>query len=316
MNLLHDEWLTVRRRDGSIARISPAGISPECNNPAIELIAPRPDFRGAQYQFLIGLLQTACGPDERDEWHDQWDAGPSVMELTASFERYANAFQLNTDGPAFMQDFNLPDGETKPIAALLIDAPGGKTINDNLDHFIKRDTVGAICPVCAATALFTLQINAPSGGVGHRVSLRGGGPLTTLVLPRDEQATLWHKLWLNVLPKSELNVDALAMGNDHDSAILPWLATTRVSDIKGSDTTPGQVHPLQAYWSMPRRIRLDFTNVHAGKCEICGADSDQLISQYRAKNYGINYTGAWLHPLTPYSFYPKNEKPPLSVKGQ
>src|SRR5690606_29942217 len=31
---------------------------------------------------------------------------------------------------------------------------------------------------------------------------------------------------------------------------------------------------------------------------------------------GVNYEGPWRHPLTPYRFDAKNEKPPLSLKGQ
>nr|WP_231886596.1 type I-E CRISPR-associated protein Cse1/CasA [Methylomonas methanica] len=70
-----------------------------------------------------------------------------------------------------------------------------------------------LCPSCAATALFTLQTNAPSGGVGHRVGLRGGGPLTTLVLPKASQTTLWQKLWLNVFNQEDLQSVDTAPGD-------------------------------------------------------------------------------------------------------
>jgi hypothetical protein len=33
--------------------------------------------------------------------------------------------------------------------------------------------------------LFSLQLNAPSGGKGYRTGLRGGGPLTTLIELQD-----------------------------------------------------------------------------------------------------------------------------------
>src|SRR5690606_10811453 len=102
-------------------------------------------------------------------------------------------------GLAFLQDFTVLDDEPKELAALLIDAPGGKTLKDNLDHFVKGGTLAGACASCTASALFTLQTNAPSGGVGHRVGLRGGGPLTSLLLPENVHASLWQKLWLNVL---------------------------------------------------------------------------------------------------------------------
>ncbi len=40
------------------------------------------------------------------------------------------------------------------------------------------------------------------------------------------------------------------------------------------------------------------------------------MSHYITRNYGVNYEGPWLHPLTPYRIDPKHKKPPLSLKGQ
>jgi CRISPR system Cascade subunit CasA len=51
---------------------------------------------------------------------------------------------------------------------------------------------------------------------------------------------------------------------------------------------------------MPRRIRLDFDAVYNGECEICRQISARLIRHYITKNYGLNYKGAWDHPLSPY----------------
>jgi len=311
LNLINTPWLPVIRADGHHHRIAPWQIA-ETDNPVQEIAAPRPDFQGALYQFLIGLLQTACAPEDLEEWQEHWDRPPAAEQLRARLAPLAPAFELvNPEGPAFMQDFDLEDGESKPIAALLIEAPGGKTLKDNLDHFVKGGSVEGVCPGCAATALFTLQANAPSGGVGHRVSLRGGGPLTTLVMPARIDATLWHKLWLNILPDETTGV----AGFD-DPAVLPWVGQTRCSDKNGHNTQPEDVSPLQAYWGMPRRIRLEAAEQQPGQCALCGAEDVTLIRQFRARNYGTNYEGPWVHPLTPYRFDLKNSAPPLSLKGQ
>lgn len=309
MNLITDPWIPVTRQDGSFELIRPDQIA-EKQNSVMEIKAPRPDFQGALYQFFIGLLQTCFAPEDEDEWEEYWQEMPKDDELQAAFAKVQDAFELdNPDGPAFMQDFSLPDGETKNISVLLIEAPGGKTLKDNLDHFIKRDQVNSLCPTCTATALFTLQANAPSGGVGHRVSLRGGGPLTTLVLPITQKSNLWNRLWLNVLNQEEI------MGkNIVDGSVLPWLVESHLSD-KGQITAPGDTHELQMYWGMPRRIRLGH-NCGGGSCDLCGLTSSTLYQNYRTKNYGTNYDGAWLHPLTPYRIDPKKEKIPLSLKGQ
>ncbi len=309
MNLLLDEWIEVERRSGQRERIAPVQLTAGADDPVVELLAPRADFRGALYQFLIGLLHVAYAPRDLSEWRLRWSEPPDAAELQRMFEPYSLAFELDTAGPAFMQDFNLPPTEPIGIAGLLIETPGEKTISDNNDHFVHRGGVRNMCPACAAMALLTLQINAPAGGAGNRVSVRGGGPLTTLRLPLDAQASLWHKLWANVLPG---DVQIRVLGD-----VFPWMALTRTSDPKGvGDTTPETVHPLQAYWSTPRRIRLDFVDVTAGLCDLCGAQGERLVHQYRTRNYGVNYTGAWMHPLTPYSHDPKAENVPLPKKGQ
>ncbi|HHH38471.1 MAG TPA: type I-E CRISPR-associated protein Cse1/CasA, partial [Sedimenticola sp.] len=315
MNLLTDDWLRVIGADGRILPLSPPRIG---SGEIRDLHAPRADFRGALYQFLIGLLQTACTPENRKAWLAWWRTPPSTDELKKRFAPFLDAFELISENgrPAFMQDLDMPDGEPKQIATLLIDAPGGKTLRDNLDHFVKRGTVEKISPHWAATALFTLQINAPSGGVGHRVSLRGGGPLTTLVLPPEggDRDTLWHRLWLNVLTGEEL---ARLPGNGalkNQSAIFPWLATTRTSGKKGSETWPEQVHPLQVFWCMPRRIRLDAPDREGGICDLDGRPATALLHGYRTRNHGINYAGSWEHPLTPYVREAGKEN--LTIKGQ
>ncbi len=309
MNLITDPWIPIIRQDGSFDTIRPWQIA-ERENPVMEINAPRPDFQGALYQFLIGLLQTCFAPEDEGGWLESWQEMPSSDELQEAFLTVQDAFELeNPDGPAFMQDFDLPDGGTRKISTLLIGAPGENTIKGNLDHFVKRGQVSNLCPACSAMALFTLQINAPSGGSGHRVGLRGGGPLTTLLVSQKSKTNLWETLWLNVL-----NTEEFERANVIDGLIFPWLCESRLSDKK-QITIPGDVHDLQMYWAMPRRIRLG-EKQDRGRCDLCAVDSDILFTDYRTKNYGTNYEGAWLHPLTPYNFDPKKIKPPLSLKGQ
>ncbi|MBN2299066.1 MAG: type I-E CRISPR-associated protein Cse1/CasA [Deltaproteobacteria bacterium] len=311
MNLINDAWMPVIRASGKKDKIAPWQIA-EKDDPVIELNAPRPDFQGALYQFLIGLLQTCFAPTDHDEWLDFWENLPDGNAVQAHLLFMAPAFELISEsGPAFMQDHNLKNGEPINIASLLIESPGENTMRHNLDHFIKRDRITQICQSCAATALFTLQINAPAGGAGYRVGLRGGGPLTTLVLP-NEEITLWHKLWLNILDIENF-VDVIR----HPTFdVFPWMGNVRISDKGGLSTRPEDTHPLQVYWGMPRRIKLFPFEDILGTCDLCGARDVQIIKKYSTLNYGVNYEGEWVHPLTPYRFDPKKEKPPLSIKGQ
>ncbi len=310
MNLINDAWIPVIRANGRRCKILPWQIA-ETDNPIVDLATPRADFQGALYQFLIGLLQTTFAPEDQDEWLGYWQTPPAPNALREAFEHYSSAFEIDSPATAFMQDFSLREGERKSVSALLIEAPGAKTRKDNLDHFVKGQTGECMCPACAATALFTLQINAPSGGQGHRVGLRGGGPLTTLVIPSDA-ASIWQKLWANILTSEQLGLDE----KGDTSSIFAWINPTRLSDKSGGPTLPGDVHPLHMYWAMPRRIRLEFQQVDSLPCMICGESSDTAASHLRTKNFGYNYEGPWVHPLTPYRFDPKHQNPPLSLKGQ
>ncbi len=298
-NLLTDSWIPVSRQSGKQEYISPNGITAHyTDDPIVALNAPRPDFNGALVQFLVGIVQTACPPANESEWRRQFANPPSPDDLKKAFGQFTHAFNLDGDGPRFMQDLELDEktGELNQIDHLLMEMPGAQTLDKNTDHFLKRDTVKRICPRCCAMALLTLQTNAPSGGRGHRTSIRGGGPLTTLVIGRN----LWETIWLNVLTKDVF----LRYGNadkKNDSDIFPWMGPTRTSEKKGQETTSQHVHPLQLYWGMPRRIRLESGRSPEKKpCDLCESTESDLTAQYRDKSYGINYKGAWRHPLTPY----------------
>lgn len=306
MNLINDKWLPIYRKNGTCEQIAPWQITENIETDSVEkLNATRPDFNGALVQFCIGLLQTAFAPKDDYEWMTLYQSPPDAQTLEKAFILYEHAFNVDGDGPRFMQDYDLPDGEPKEIGTLLIEEPGANTVRHNADHFIKRGNAEAMGAGTAITALLTLQMNAPSGGAGHRVSIRGGGPMTTLLAPdtlwNPQHNTLWHLVWLNVLPKNEF--ERLCGNPDLKDkvSIFPWLGPTRTSDKEGRDTTPEDVHPLQVYWSMPRRIRLDFSDSEQGVCSLSGED-DPLVRNFITKNYGINYSGPWRHPLSPYRF--------------
>ncbi|MGO9570578.1 MAG: type I-E CRISPR-associated protein Cse1/CasA, partial [Desulfomonilaceae bacterium] len=300
-NLIEQPWIPVITVSGLRKSIAPWEITDRyAQDPIVALDAPRADFRGAQIQFLIGIVQTAAAPRDQGEWLSSWHNPPRPEDLRRSFSPLAHAFDLDGGGPRFMQDLELIKGEEKEVGALLIESPGEKTVRDNTDHFIKAGSVAGLCRECCASALFTLQTNAPSGGVGHRTSLRGGGPLTTLVIGNQDR--LWQTVWLNTLTLPVfLNCTGANPQNAKDEDQFPWLAPTRTSEPdRGYATTPEDVHPSQVFWGMPRRIRLDFSTARSGPCDLCRAVTDNLVQRYFTKNYGVNYEGSWRHPLTPH----------------
>jgi CRISPR system Cascade subunit CasA len=293
-SLLYSSWLPVRRAKGARETLRPAEIVTGIgDDPVVAFDWPRADLDAAAREFLIGLLSTACWRQIGEGWAAWWEEPPDAATLDACFAPFAHAFVLDGPGPRFLQDEAELESDAVGVGMLLMDMPGRGLFNRS--HAIATMARGS-----AAISLFALQVFAPSGGRGHRTSLRGGGPLTTLLLPGPltpgEPVPLWHQLWANVWWDDQWPDPA-----DRPEAVFPWLGPTRVSD-KGQTTTPEDVHPAQAFWGMPRRIRLDFEfNEEAAPCGLTGAVDRVIVRTYRTRPHGNNYA-AWSrgHPLTPY----------------
>ena len=302
-------WLPVALASGRRVLVRPCDIGqPYEGEPIIRIATGRADCDISLAELLIGLLTVAMSPRDEDEWAERFRKPPSASDIETALAPYAGALMLDGDGPRFFQDRNDLEGEPGPISGLLIDAPGASTVRDNADHFVKRGGVQVLSRAGAAIVLATLQTMAPSGGAGHRTSLRGGGPLTTLVVPGTpdgREPNLWQRLWANV------PMEMRASPKDAPR-IFPWLGPTRVSDKSGVPTTPEDVSPLQAFFGMPRRIRLVFEpNPERKSCDLLGHVDDVIVRGYVTRPRGTNYV-AWdkRHPLSPY-YKPKPKEPEL-----
>jgi len=298
-------WVPFRRRSGIVEWLAPYAItSGISDDPVVALACPRPDFDAALKEFLIGLYSVALAPANEDGWAQWWRAPPPPETLRAFLARLPDVFSLDGDGPRFLQDLEpLQESDPIPIQRLLIDAPGDQAQEFNTDLFVKRDRVADLGRPASAMALLTMQTFAPAGGRGHRTSMRGGGPLMTVVDPRTSirEEPLWQMLWANaetVEQVDDRDGDRSRAWSDAD--VYPWLAATRVSGPAGTgqSTHPIDAAPLQTYFGMPRRIRLEF-EATSGVCDLSGESDTVMVRVFRAKNYGVQYLG-WRHPFTPY----------------
>jgi CRISPR system Cascade subunit CasA len=305
MNLTTDRWIPVIRSDGTTDTIAPWEITTGNTQP-VRLNTTRPDFDGSIIQFLIGLVQVTMPPVTNREWLRRFKTPPSPQELETAFMKYVDAFNFYGDHSRFMQDGDFERKTARSIERLFVGAPGKQTLDFNTDHFQKRHTLNHICVHCGVMALLTAQLTT-GDGTGYRTSIRGAGPLTTLVMGK----TLWETVWLNVLCQDQFET----LGNASKDArmdLFPWMGPGLTSE---NDETIHAVdaHPAQVFFATPWRIWIDFDNPKSGKCDICGRTSDALISQYFAKNYGGNYGNTWRHPLTPY--YQSASKEMLPTHG-
>jgi CRISPR system Cascade subunit CasA len=296
-NLIRDVWLPVRCASGNVEIRRISGLT-QSDNPAIEPAWGRADLDAATLEFLIGILAIAIPPSERRVWLDYWRVAPGPETLDAALVPLARWFDLDGDGPRFLQDRESLEGKTNPIEALFIDAPGEQGRNLNKDLFEKRDRIRVLSRPAAAIALFALQSCSPAGGSGHRTSLRGGGPLSTLVVPGRsadrKPVSLWRGLWTNV-PQGSVACD------NELPCILPWASPTRTSDKAGGQTTPQDVDERQQFFGMPRRIRLVFEpNTEGRPCDITGRVDPVIVTGFVMRPHGPQYK-AFRHPLTPHN---------------
>ncbi len=264
LNLLSDPWIPVRLKSGARRVIAPWQVAdPEIAFPDW----PRADLNIACLELLIGLVFMADPPGDEEDWEDRQTPDPG--RLRAKLAPFAEAFNLLGDGPRFMQEAGALDAKANSPDMLFIDSAGGNTIRNNADLMVWRDRYGALALPMAAMALYTFQSFAPSGGAGNRTSMRGGGPMVTLV---DPGQGLWPLIWANVPNGTAAEVHS-----------LPWMRPSRMSNPK-HEIYPEQGAPVEAFFGMPRRLQL------------VGEDTVTGVVQ---RPWGNNYAG-WMHPLSPY----------------
>ncbi len=307
MNLMTDRWLPVRRRDGSEEKIAPHEVTTQFdNNPIVELLAPRPDFKSALYQLLIGMFQVAVMPKDEDGWLELWDEPPSPKWLQEKLLVYQECFEIDTDGPAFMQDIGLPKVKKKSIHQLLIGSPGENTIKNNIDHFVKRSEHFVLDGYWAAIAAYALQLFGPPDGGGHREGLSGSGAVSTLLLPLNKSGyvLLWEKIWLNIFPKEEV----ITWGGDSQKSelqhIFPWMGNTRIS-TGDKITELDHLHPLSVYWGVPRRLRLDFERENNVRCSLTNELTRCYVKHFSMVKHGALYSNLWRYPFSSYKKDPE-----------
>ncbi len=251
---------------------------------------PRADLNLACLEFLVGLVYLADPPGTVGDWKERQ---PDAARLRAALEPLAPAFNLLGDGPRFLQDFDAITGSDNPPDMLFIDSAGSSTAKKNADLMVKRDRYARLPLPLAAMALYTMQAFAPSGGAGNRTSMRGGGPMVTLVQP--SRPGLWPLIWANVPEGIALEADELEE--------LPWMRATQTSQEGQVTPQPegGPIH-VEAFFGMPRRLKLIADN----------AGADTRISGVVQTPWGTNYEG-WKHPLSPY-YHTKTETLPKHPK--
>lgn len=270
LNLISDPWIPVRLSDGTTDTIAPHDLA---RDDVVFPDWPRPDLNLACLELMIGLVYLADPPTSR---RDRNERQLTPDQLRTKMQHLIPAFNLMGDGPLFMQEYGGFDGGSMNDPAMLfIDNAGASTIKKNADLMVHDGRYGPLSLPMAAMALYTMQSFAPAGGAGNRTSMRGGGPLVTLVYPQTGR--LRDLIWVNTPIGEPLQ----------DLAKLPWMHpfSQTDKDAEYHDPRDSEFPNPEVFFGMPRRITLMF--------------NDGQLTAVNQTPWGYNYVG-WQHPLSPY----------------
>jgi CRISPR type I-E-associated protein CasA/Cse1 len=266
MDIIHTPWLET-----DLGPVTPSKALRE----AREFCWGRGDWDMAGFCLLHALVQTAVVQQ------------PSRCPDRHHWERFRNTV------PSDVEDWiRLPLGDRPwecmtasgrvEVSRLLPETPGDNTMKKSSDIARWSQDVPEKLTLAQATiALISDNLWGTRIGTGFYQGARGEQPLMTLVEPQKRIASLWERVWLNVLP-----ADEWISNQDQGSEIsfeFPWKKS-----IPKDPLTPSNSHSLDILWPMPRRWRLI-------------QDEDGFVRFVERQNKGRDYEG-WekLHPLTPY----------------
>jgi CRISPR system Cascade subunit CasA len=308
-NLLFDQWIPVKTSKGKHRTIRAYEI---VQGDLSALDAPRADFNAALMQFLIGLLQTALAPKNPNEWRNLFKQPPTENELMEKYRPIKSNFYLDGDGCRFMQDVSIKEnGNAANVIKLIPGVVGDNTIKKNQDFFFKSSQTSklSISNIISALYLYQNYCLSEAGGKKalHHGSFRGRNTFTVFIF--EESGLLWQNLWLNVLQDKKFKS---LISSDTTDTKFEWVRHVPY----GKEITDSEMTLQDIYWSMPRRVWIDFSDLNEGICDLT-ANKTEVLDKIYIKENGIKYaTKLSRHPLIPYSKDNQNINPiKLTAEG-
>lgn len=283
MNLLTDSWIPVRPVDGGAPRqVSLKAVL--CEGDHWALCLPRDDMEMAAMQLLICLVQVCWMPSDAKALQQRLRNLLTEDEFQVAFDKWDGTFQLDHTETPFMQVKGVAAKEVTPLDKLFTGLSG----TTNCVHINEPGQADAICPGCAAIALFNQANNAPGFGGGFKNGLRSTA-VTTLVKGSD----LRSSIWFNVLHEQSLD-GLMPDWRDHLEQLPTWQAP-----IKDKETIPAEkIGLLRGLFWQPCHIELS-KPIGAGICHGCGNQAEVRYTSFLKAKFNFMVQGLWPHPHSP-----------------
>ena len=237
MKLLEDAWIPI----GNQQTITLQTLLTQAVDCQISL--PRDDMEMACLQLLICLVQSLFTPPDTETLKQRIKIPLTTDQYQAGIDGIESWFDLSHPDQPFMQTRGVKSKELTPMDKLF----AGLDSSTSSVFVNEPGLADRLCPSCTSIGLYNQANNAPSFGGGFKGSLRGGTPISTLVLDRlhETKDGLRQRIWRNVLSEDMLNT------------FMPWYMETHqqkpnwVDSINANDV----IHNNQ--------IGINFTAGHA-----------------------------------------------------
>jgi len=284
MNLLTDKWIPVQH-EGVFQHVSLKTLLTQDKGWQVSL--PRDDMEMACLQLLVSLTQVFFIPDNKAQLQKRITQPIFETDYINAVERKLDWFELDHPRYPFMQVRGVKAKELTDMAKLFAGLTGATS-----SAFVNEPSLASkLCATCVTVGLFNQAANCPSFGGGFKASLRGGSPITTLILGDDLRQTIW----LNVLTAEFLG------------DVMPWYLDTKdeqpnwVDLVKPrANINAHQTGLLRGLFWQPAHIELVKDDAR-GECDCCGQKGERYIG-FNKEKFVYDFNGIWPHPHGPRVF--------------
>ncbi|HOE17904.1 MAG TPA: type I-E CRISPR-associated protein Cse1/CasA [Syntrophorhabdaceae bacterium] len=285
MNLLYDPWIPVRSDGGTgeFRQITYEELL--CQEGSWQISLPRDDLEMACLQLLISLTQVLFLPFDYKILRRRLDTPLGKGEFSAGLAQVESRwFDLSDPTTPFMQIREVNADEATPIQKLLVGMPEG----NNHSFFNEVGEVRHLSAACTAIALFNQAVNSPSFGGGFKGGLRGGAPVTTLVLGESLRDSIWRNVITLDRVKSRI-------GNNYNYD-LSKDKPTWVQHISRKETIyTSDIGLLRGLFWQPAHVELTPPKYNS-MCDLLDVPSKIIYEGFKKEKFPYDLVGVWPHP--------------------